>query len=212
MKLLQYCLISCFFTPLFSYGYAQSKLHPAETQPIMVEQLAGYQQYPAVVKQLILAAQKLSEQNLTYLYGSASPKNAGMDCSGTIYYLLHTLDVTETPRTANQIYQWVKQEGHFHAMEGKNSSLMDFSALKPGDLLFWSGTYRSKDNPAITHVMLYLGKNQQGEPLMFGSSDGRTYQGHALWGVSVFDFLIPRPNSPAKFVGYGCIPKLTCGI
>ena len=64
----------------------------------------------------------------------------------------------------------------------------DFSKLKPGDLLFWSGTYRVKRTPPITHVMLYLGKTKNNELLMFGASNGRTYRGKRMNGVSVFDF------------------------
>jgi hypothetical protein len=45
---------------------------------------------------------------------------------------------------------------------------------------------------------------------MFGSSNGRTYQGKKMWGVSVFDFQLPDPKEKHKFIGYGCIPKLTC--
>ncbi len=53
----------------------------------------------------------------------------------------------------------------------------DFSHLRPDDLLFWSGTYQVKRIPPITHVMLFLGKNKQNRLLMFGSSNGRPYQG-----------------------------------
>ncbi len=87
----------------------------------------------------------------------------------------------------------------------------EFSKLKPGDLLFWSGTYIIHRDQPITHVMLYLGKNKKGERLMFGASDGRTYQGKKMWGVSVFDFKLPDGKGPQRFVGYGCIPDLTCG-
>jgi len=47
-------------------------------------------------------------------------------------------------------------------------------------------------------------------PLMFGASDGRYYNGKKMWGVSVFDFELPKPNSAAKFIGYSCVPQLTC--
>lgn len=54
---------------------------------------------------------------------------------------------------------------------------MEFSHLQPGDLLFWNGTYNIKRSIDVTHVMIYLGKNNKGELLMIGSSDGRSYQG-----------------------------------
>lgn len=58
--------------------------------------------------------------------------------------------------------------------------------------------------------MIYLGKNKKGERLMFGSSNGRTYQGKKMWGVSVFDFTLPKKGKVEKFIGYGCIPRLNC--
>jgi hypothetical protein len=58
--------------------------------------------------------------------------------------------------------------------------------------------------------MLYLGKNKKGEPLMFGASNGRTYEGKKMNGVGVFDFKLPKEGAPQKFVGYSCIPSLTC--
>ena len=176
----------------------------------MTEQLSEYQQYPESVKQLIKEARALSQQNLTYLYGSADPKNKGMDCSGTMYYLLNKFKLTNVPRSSNQMYQWVWEKGKFHAVNGNDLNSFEFSQLKPGDLLFWVGTYNIKRNPPITHVMLYLGKDKQNRPLMFGASDGRTYHAKSMWGVSVFDFQPPPSSSSARFVGYGCIPGLTC--
>src|SRR5439155_21382315 len=42
--------------------------------------------YPPKVRQVIDAGLALTKQNLGYAYGSADPKNGGMDCSGFIYY------------------------------------------------------------------------------------------------------------------------------
>ena len=154
---------------------------------------------------------ELSQEKLTYLYGSADPKNKGMDCSGTIYYLLKSANVTNVPRSAEEMFLWAEKKGNLQQVSEKNVDSPSFSHLKPGDLLFWSGTYAIHRNPPITHVMIYLGKNSADQPLMFGSSDGRTYQGKKMWGVSVFDFKLPDGKSRAKFEGYSCIPHLTCG-
>lgn len=186
---------------------ADTSLKPAITQPIPILEIKDFSQYPKVVKDLILEANILSNKNLTYLYGSSEPTNKGMDCSGTIYYLL-SRKLKNVPRSSEEMFQWIKKEGHLHLVDQQDFSSRQFSDLKPGDLLFWSGTYSSKNY--ITHVMLYLGKNVQNQPLMFGASDGRTYQGKKMWGVSVFDFKLPFGKSGAKFVGYSCIPNLTC--
>ncbi len=188
-----------------SYGLTQ-----AITQPIPVSKLDGYDEYSENVKELIAKSSVLTKQKLTYLFGSANPKNGGMDCSGTIYYLLSSHKNIDVPRQANGMYAWVKKSGKLHAVNTRNFDSSQFNKLKAGDLLFWSGTYRTRNKSTITHVMMYLGKNKNGEPLMFGASGGRTYAGRRMNGVSVFDFVLPSGKSKARFVGYGCIPGFTC--
>jgi len=191
-----------------SISYAKEKLSVAITQPIPIKQLVDYPAYPPVVKTLISNALKLSQMNLTYLYGSADPDNKGMDCSGTMYYLLNESNLHNLPRDADGLFAWVEKNGKLYRVTSNDFNSSEFSKLNPGDLLFWSGTYAT--NHSITHVMLYLGKNQKGERLMFGASDGRTYQGKKMWGVSVFDFQLPNGKGAQRFVGYSCIPELTC--
>lgn len=196
---------------LFStFSYAKNQLPSAVTQPIPVSQLADFSNYPQVVKDLILTATQLSKMDLTYLYGSADPKNKGMDCSGTIYYLLSQKVRSDIPRSSDNLYHWVEKSGKLYKVTATDFKSTEFSNLKPGDLLFWTGTYLTPSGSGISHVMLYLGKNKTGDRLMFGSSDGRTYQGKKMWGVSVFDFNLPDGKGSARFVGYSCIPSLTC--
>lgn len=190
--------------------HAQATVKPAITQPIPVKELIAFQNNSNHVKDLILKASALSKDNLTYLYGSADPKNKGMDCSGTIYYLLNSENIKNVPRSSDEMYQWVKRDGYFHQVTQNDFNSTEFSQLKPGDLLFWSGTYDDGKPNSITHVMLYLGKTSQNKPLMFGSSDGRSYEHKRMWGVSVFDFELPGKKDSAKFVGYSCIPDFTC--
>lgn len=206
-----------FFTKLAIIGFFIGMSHwavaqtlPAVTQPIPVTQLQGFPQYPELIQKIILQAAALTQLNLTYRFGSADPNLHGMDCSGTIHYLLGEFNLRNAPRSANDMYLWAKQQGKFHTVQSHNLNSSDFSSLKPGDLLFWSGTYQSGKQNAVTHVMLYLGKNKSNQPLMFGASDGRPYQGKRMWGVSVFDFRLPPPAAKSRFVGYGCIPNLTC--
>lgn len=202
-------IILSIFLITLSISYAKENQNTAITQPIPIEQIVDYANYSPVVKTLISKSLTLSKMNLTYQYGSADPKNKGMDCSGTIYYLLSESHLQEVPRDAEGLFNWVKKEGVFYKVSSNDFNSSEFSKLKPGDLLFWSGTYAT--NNSISHVMLYLGKNKEGQRLMFGASDGRTYQGKKMWGVSVFDFQLPNGDGKQKFVGYGCIPKLTCG-
>ncbi len=105
-----------------------------------------------------------------------------MDCSGTIYYLLKTLKVADIPRSSSDMHAWVKQKGALHSVTDSTLDSSQFSKLKPGDLLFWTGTYGHKSHQHVSHVMIYLGKNLEKKALMFGSSNGRTYQ-HKKCGV-----------------------------
>jgi hypothetical protein len=44
--------------------------------------------------------------------------------------------------------------------------------------------------------------------VVFGASDGRTYDGQRRNGVSVFDFVMPKRDGRAAFYGYGPVPGL----
>jgi cell wall-associated NlpC family hydrolase len=179
------------------------------------EEIADYDSYSPKVRQVIDAGLALTKQNLGYSYGSADPANGGMDCSGFIYYVLRQNGFTDVPRDSSQQYVWVRKAGNFDAVLSRHEDSFEFDALKPGDLLFWRGTYNIDRDPPITHTMIYLGREKRTKKrVMVGSSDGRTYDGKQRFGVSVFDFKMPPPptSGDAKispvFVGYGRIPRL----
>ena len=179
------------------------------------DQIADYDGYPPKVRQILDAGLTLTKQNLGYTYGSADPKNGGMDCSGFIYYVLRENGFSDVPRDSSQQYVWVRKAGDFSAVLSRKEDSFELDDLKPGDLLFWRGTYNIDRDPPITHTMIYLGREKRtNKRVMVGSSDGRTYDGKQRWGVSVFDFKMPPPprSGDAKispvFVGYGRIPGL----
>ena len=171
--------------------------------------LLEFASQPPQIQFLIEKALELTQENLYYRFGSNSPRLGGMDCSGAIQYTLIQAGVSEVPRSSHKIYQWANDNGSLISTRGAGS-LDDpiFDQLKPGDLLFWEGTYAVKErNPPISHVMIYLGRHKlDGLPIMFGSSDGRHYRRQRINGVSVFDWKIPRPQDRSKFVAYGPIP------
>jgi peptidoglycan DL-endopeptidase CwlO len=175
------------------------------------EDLRGFYNNPPEVQQLLTAALELTEQNLNYLYGSADPSRGGMDCSGTIYFLLQKMGVSDVPRSASQQYVWVRRADVFHPVVSTRTDSFELDALRPGNLLFWTGTYSADVDPPVTHTMIYLGKARlDGRPLMVGASDGRTFRGDKKFGVSVFDFVIPKPdgrNPMSRFIGYAEIPR-----
>lgn len=207
-------LFHILFLSFVTVAYAVDTPSTAITESIASSQLANFRDNPPAVRQLILNALSLSTKHLTYHFGSADPKNKGMDCSGTIYYLLGLSHAMDTPRQSDEQFNWVENEGKLYLVTKKDTDSADFDHLKPGDLLFWSGTYHTntKRPSGISHVMLYLGKNKHGERLMFGASNGRTYKRKRMRGVSVFDFKLPSGRDTARFVGYGCIPSLTCSL
>jgi peptidoglycan DL-endopeptidase CwlO len=182
---------------------------------LLPDQIAGYDDYPPKVRQIIDAGLELTKQNLGYKYGSADPGNGGMDCSGFIYYVLQQNGFSDVPRDSSQQYVWVRKAGNFNAVLSRKEDSFELDDLKPGDLLFWSGTYNINRDPPVTHAMIYLGREKRTKKrVMLGASDGRTYGGKQIFGVSVFDFKMPPPpqSGDAKispvFVGYGQIPGL----
>jgi hypothetical protein len=193
------------------------------TATLTTSDLQDFSDQPAAVQRLITDGLALTTRNLGYKYGSADPANGGMDCSGTVYYLLTQAGLKDVPRDSLGMYEWVWKESAFRAVVGTKDDSFELEKLRPGDLLFWTGTYQIDRDPPVTHVMIYLGINRQtGRRVMVGASDGRTFNGKSCYGVSVFDFQLPRPNtksdlapqaqaqtpSTTRFIGYGPIPGL----
>jgi peptidoglycan DL-endopeptidase CwlO len=178
-------------------------------------EIQGFENYPSDVRRLISTALELTTRNLDYQYGSADPANGGMDCSGFVFYVLTQNGVRDVPRDSSQQYVWLRKAGNFKAVNSRHEDTFELDELAPGDLLFWTGTYSIDRDPPITHAMIYLGREKgTNQRIMVGASDGRSYKGESRYGVSVFDFKIPRPGktdegrmSPS-FIGYGDIPGL----
>lgn len=202
---------------LMSHALAQ---RPAEVTAMTSSELRDFDANPPGVRRLLELCLDLTRRNLTYTFGSSDPASGGMDCSGTIYHVLSEAGVNDVPRTASDQYVWARKAGNFEAVVSRRRDSFEFSALRPGDLLFWTGTYRTDRDPPVTHTMIYLGhRKSDGKQVMFGASDGRTYDGKKMWGVSVFDFAIPKPvaagetdapqrNPGSAFIGYARVPGL----
>ncbi|MEM6822744.1 MAG: NlpC/P60 family protein [Verrucomicrobiota bacterium] len=178
------------------------------TTSIRADELVEYDMTPQSIQTLINHCLELAGMGLFYQYGSADPNKGGLDCSGTIHHLLKDrMSLKNVPRQANYFYRWVWQSSEFHAVNSSQSQGFEWSKLKPGDLLFWSGTYDVKRDPPVTHVMIYLGTlKKDGRRVMFGASSGRRFENRPQHGVSVFDLHLPKPTSKSRFLGYGSIP------
>jgi cell wall-associated NlpC family hydrolase len=115
------------------------------------DQIEGYENDLPKVRQILDAGLALAKENLGYTYGSADPANGGMDCSGFVYYVLKQNGFPDVPRDSSQQYVWVRKAGGFYAVVSRKEDSSEFDDLKPGDLLFWRGTYNIDRDPPITH-------------------------------------------------------------
>ncbi|MES2310265.1 MAG: NlpC/P60 family protein [Verrucomicrobiota bacterium] len=189
---------------------------PSTVVEMHSSQLVNFESSSPGVQKVLLSALSLTGMNLKYKYGSADPSSGGLDCSGTIYYILRKLGIQEVPRQASDIYMWVRKNDHFKAVWSTDPKTPELSDLRPGDLLFWVGTYDVNRDPPITHVMIYAGiEKTTGKRVMIGSSEGRLYDGKSRYGTSVFDFSLPGYPLPkwaaitkSRFIGYGKIPGI----
>ena len=185
----------------------------APNAAIAPEEIMEFHAQPAGVRKLIESSLELARKNLTYTFGSADPASGGMDCSGFIYYVLRQHGLTQVPRDSSGLYLWVRKARGFRAVISRKPDSVELDELLPGDLLFWTGTYATQNDPPVTHTMIYLGTEKAtGGKIMIGSSDGRSYRGQKRNGVSVFDFTMPRTPADGEqrstFVGYARIPGL----
>jgi cell wall-associated NlpC family hydrolase len=189
----------------------------APNATLLPEAISGYENYPPKVQRLLTSALELTTRNLDYEYGSADPANGGMDCSGFVYFVLKQNGIDDVPRDSSEQYIWLRRTGKFEPVVSQKEDSFEFDNLKPGDLLFWTGTYSIQRDPPITHAMIYLGREKKtGMRVMVGASDGRTYQSQQRFGVSVFDFKMPSADkgeiengkTRPRFVGYAHIPGL----
>ncbi|MGB8356701.1 MAG: NlpC/P60 family protein [Chthoniobacteraceae bacterium] len=204
-------------TPAPSAPKTGGVANSAPNASIASDQLAEFNKQPDGVQKLLESALALTRDNLTYTYGSADPANGGMDCSGFVYYVLRENGFNDVPRDASGQYAWARKAKTFQAVLSKHIDSFELADLRPGDLLFWTGTYASEKDPPITHTMIYLGTEKgTHKAVMVGSTDGRSYHGKSRWGVSVFDFKAnanamqsdPAKQTHAAFVGYAHIPGL----
>jgi len=205
-------------TPEHSPSTSPEAVHKKNGAPnatLAPEAIKGFEENPPRVRTLLSSALDLTTRNLDYKYGSADPSAGGMDCSGFVYYVLKQNGVGDVPRDSSQQYVWLRRIGKFEPVLSRKDDSFEMENLKPGDLLFWTGTYSIERDPPITHAMIYLGREKKsGARVMVGASDGRIYQGQSRNGVSVFDFKVERRNTGESgkpgptFIGYGHIPGL----
>jgi cell wall-associated NlpC family hydrolase len=121
-----------------------------------------------------------------------------MDCSNTSRWLYKVTTGINLPRTASDQYYYLHLQGKAWDVPTVAQGLPDTNFLrenlKPGDLLFWENTYKPERQPPITHVMVFLGTNAQGQWLMAGSQSSRGGEHNRRNGGP--DVYIFRPSQP----------------
>jgi peptidoglycan DL-endopeptidase CwlO len=173
------------------------------------EDLREYESLTGNRKRIVDKALELAgrEAWIKYQFGSADPDSGGLDCSGSVYYILQQVGI-QPPRSSSAQFSWVKKSGALTEVPAGTTTLSSevFAKLEPGDLLFWSGTYEPVDGREVpvSHVQIFLGHEKAtGRPVMAGASEGRTYRDTKRAGYGVFDFKLPRAESKGVFLGYG---------
>ena len=115
-----------------------------------------------------------------------------MDCSNTSRYLYRKVAGVSMQRTASDQYYDLHQEGRAWDAPLDADGVPDVawldSHLRVGDLLFWQNTYKPRRDPAVTHVMIYLGKNSRGQRLMAGSQTAGGFFNTSGSGPDVYIF------------------------
>ncbi len=151
------------------------------------------------VQELRRRAEGISLQGFPYVFGGSSPADGGMDCSGTMQYLLDGL-VKGMPRTSYQQYDWLKKNRSMRRTKKIPAKMGGRKGLKPGNLIFWGGTYKSGHK--VSHVMIYLGQGSDGRHYMFGAR-GKKKKGLNGSGVDIFELPAGKQKS---LIGYGSLP------
>lgn len=186
----------------------------ADTKIFTKDDLKGFPELSEPRRKLLETALETAKEvrGMKYKFGGNGASDGGFDCSGAMYHILRKSGL-KPPRTSFEQYLWIKKNSKFHPVSTTAADLTDksLSELKPGDLVFWSGTYTPTDGRAenITHVGMFLGyEKSDGWPVIINSTNGRSYRGVKGNGYGVFDFRIPRKGGKSKIVGYGTPPGL----
>lgn len=184
----------------------------AKTRPVKLEtvELSEFDSLSHLRKNLIEGALSVARDSpwLPYLLGGAQPEAGGFDCSGAMYFVMRKAGL-DPPRSSGAQMAWLKKSGRLHdvSADAKGLKHVSLANLLPGDLLFWA--MNENGTARIHHVAMYLGTEKiDGRAVMINSTNGRSYRGQKGNGYGVYDFRVPKPESPSKLVSYGSPPGI----
>lgn len=201
-------------TPTATEGREAGKSPHGRPALIATTDLIDFETLPEDRKKLIEGAITVARESpwLPYKFGGSSPADGGLDCSGAMYFVMNKAGL-KPPRTSADQYLWIKEADRLHEISATAKTVDDpsLASLKPGDLLFWSGTYEPSDGRTvnITHVAIYLGREKKDKRhVMINATDGRSYRGTKANGYGVYDFYLPKEGGRSTFAGYGTPPGI----
>ena len=145
-------------------------------------------------------AETISRFGLPYVFGGDHPNEGGLDCSGAMKFLLSDIGFTDMPRTSYDQYAWLRKARTLRHTKTIPDQMGGRKGIKPGDLIFWGGTYDSGHK--VSHVMIYLGQGRDGTHYMFGAR-GTKKTGLNGSGVDIFKL---ESGYQKSLVGFGSLP------
>lgn len=148
-------------------------------------------------------AEAISTFRLPYVFGGDHPNEGGLDCSGAMKFLLSDIGFRDMPRTSYEQYAWLRQARTLRHAKSIPEHMGGRKGIKPGDLIFWGGTYDSGHK--VSHVMIYLGQGRDGTHYMFGAR-GKSKTGLNGSGVDIFKLGSGRQKG---LVGFGSLPGVS---
>ena len=128
------------------------------------------------------AASIIIKERPVYSFGSHKPIVGKYDCSSFVKETALRANLAILPRDSRSQFELLHETGKVW-LKGDPG----WQNLRPGDLIFFSGTYRHRHSNPISHVMIYAGENQ-----MIGAQSS---------GVGLFDF---TPSPPKGSPGADC--------
>ena len=148
-------------------------------------------------------AEHISGFGLPYRFGGDHPKEGGLDCSGAMKFLLNDIGFSDLPRTSFDQYDWMRKNRTFKHTKTIPERMGGKKGIKPGDLIFWGGTYDSGHK--VSHVMIYLGQGSDGTHYMFGAR-GKSKRGLFGHGVDIWEL---KSGYNKSLIGFGTLPGVS---
>lgn len=172
------------------------------TSPNSIVRIPYKPTYNEAQAKLMAESETLAKLDLGYdarWFPPGESKSWDMDCSNTSRYLYKKALGIELPRTASDQYYNLKIQSKAWDVPLDDKEKPDLAFLerylRVGDLLFWENTYKPERDPPITHVTIFLGKDEKGRWIMAGSqSSSRGRYGNTRGGPDIYLFDPLKPT------------------